>query len=78
MVATLFYTDELPDAGSLAVLGGDEGFHAATVRRIRPGERLVLGDGVGGLARCEVEQAGRDGLRRGCSNAGPWRRRTRR
>lgn len=37
MVATLFYTDELPDAGSLAVLGGDEGFHAATVRRIRPG-----------------------------------------
>lgn len=63
MVATLFYTDELPDAGSLAVLGGDEGFHAATVRRIRPGERLVLGDGAGGLARCEVEHAGRDGLR---------------
>lgn len=63
MVATLFYTDELPDAGSLAVLGGDEGFHAATVRRIRPGECLVLGDGVGGLARCEVEHAGRDGLR---------------
>ncbi|WP_033721321.1 RNA methyltransferase PUA domain-containing protein, partial [Mycobacterium avium] len=55
MVATLFYTDELPDAGSLAVLGGDEGFHAATVRRIRPGERLVLGDRAGGLARCEVE-----------------------
>ncbi|WP_019695822.1 RNA methyltransferase PUA domain-containing protein, partial [Mycobacterium avium] len=63
MVATLFYTDELPDAGSLAVLGGDEGFHAATVRRIRPGERLVLGDRAGGLARCEVEHAGRDGLR---------------
>jgi 16S rRNA (uracil1498-N3)-methyltransferase len=33
------------------------------VRRIRPGELLVLGDGAGGLAHCVVEQAGRDGLR---------------
>lgn len=63
MVATLFYADELPEAGALAVLGGDEGFHAASVRRIRPGEQLVLGDGAGGLAHCEVEHAGRDGLR---------------
>jgi 16S rRNA (uracil1498-N3)-methyltransferase len=63
MVATLFYVDALPDIGTLAVLDGDEGFHAATVRRIRPGERLVLGDGAGGLAHCEVEHAGRDGLR---------------
>jgi 16S rRNA (uracil1498-N3)-methyltransferase len=62
MVATLFYVDALPDAGELAVVGGDEGFHAATVRRIRPGEQLVLGDGAGGLAHCEVERAGRDGL----------------
>lgn len=63
MVATLFYVDALPDVGSLAAVAGDEGFHAATVRRIRPGERLVLGDGAGALAHCEVEQAGRDGLR---------------
>ncbi|OBG81814.1 16S rRNA (uracil(1498)-N(3))-methyltransferase [Mycobacterium sp. E3305] len=63
MVATLFYVDALPDVGSLAVVDGDEGFHAATVRRIRPGEQLVLGDGAGGLAHCEVEHAGRDGLR---------------
>ena len=62
MVATLFYVDALPDTGALAVVDGDEGFHAATVRRIRPGEQLVLGDGAGGLARCEVERAGRDGL----------------
>ena len=63
MVATLFYVEALPEAGELAVVGGDEGFHAATVRRIRPGEQLVLGDGAGGLAHCEVEHAGRDGLR---------------
>ena len=49
MVATLFYVDALPDTGALAVVGGDEGFHAATVRRIRPGEQLVLGDGAGGV-----------------------------
>jgi 16S rRNA (uracil1498-N3)-methyltransferase len=59
----LFYIDVLPEAGELAVVEGDEGFHAATVRRIRRDEQLVLGDGAGGLARCVVEQAGRDGLR---------------
>jgi 16S rRNA (uracil1498-N3)-methyltransferase len=63
MVATLFYVEALPEAGEMAVVDGDEGFHAATVRRIRPGERLVLGDGAGRLAHCVVEQAGRDGLR---------------
>jgi 16S rRNA (uracil1498-N3)-methyltransferase len=63
MVAPLFYVDALPDAGALAAVGGNEGFHAVGVRRIRAGEQLVLGDGAGGLARCVVEQAGRDGLR---------------
>jgi 16S rRNA (uracil1498-N3)-methyltransferase len=58
----LFYIDSLPEAGELAVVEGDEGFHAATVRRIRPGEQLVLSDGAGGMARCVVEQAGRGGL----------------
>jgi 16S rRNA (uracil1498-N3)-methyltransferase len=62
-ISNLFYVDALPDTGELAVVSGDEGFHAATVRRIRPGEELVLGDGAGGLARCVVEHAGRDGLR---------------
>ncbi|BBZ43287.1 16S rRNA (uracil(1498)-N(3))-methyltransferase [Mycobacterium parmense] len=63
MVAALFYVDAVPDEGSLAVVDGEEGFHAATVRRIRPGEELMLGDGAGTLAHCGVEQAGRDGLR---------------
>jgi 16S rRNA (uracil1498-N3)-methyltransferase len=58
----LFYIDALPTTGELAVVDGDEGFHAATVRRIRRGEELILGDGAGGLARCAVEQTGRDGL----------------
>jgi 16S rRNA (uracil1498-N3)-methyltransferase len=59
----LFYIDALPMSGELAVVDGDEGFHAATVRRIRSGEELILGDGAGALARCVVEQTGRDGLR---------------
>jgi 16S rRNA (uracil1498-N3)-methyltransferase len=62
MVATLFYVEALPEVGELAVVDGDEGFHAASVRRIRPGEELVLGDGAGGLAHCVVERAARDGL----------------
>jgi 16S rRNA (uracil1498-N3)-methyltransferase len=59
---TLFYADAIPAVGQIAVVEGDEGFHAATVRRIRPGERLVLSDGAGGLARCEVREAGKRGL----------------
>ena len=59
----LFYIDALPDIGELAVVDGDEGFHAATVRRIRVGEELILGDGAGNVARCVVEETARDGLK---------------
>ena len=62
MADTLFYADAIPAVGQIAVVEGDEGFHAATVRRIRPGERLVLSDGAGALARCEVREAGKRGL----------------
>jgi 16S rRNA (uracil1498-N3)-methyltransferase len=51
----VFYLDAVPAAGSVATLDGDEGFHAASVRRIRVGERIVLGDGAGVLADCLVE-----------------------
>jgi 16S rRNA (uracil1498-N3)-methyltransferase len=57
MAATLFYSDAVPDVGGLAVIEGDEGFHAATVRRIRPGELLVVSDGAGTVADCVVEHA---------------------
>lgn len=62
MADTLFYADAIPAVGQIAVVEGDEGFHAATVRRIRPGERLVLSDGAGALARCDVREAGKRGL----------------
>jgi len=58
----LFYVDELPDVGGLAVVDGDEGFHAATVRRIRPGEELDLGDGAGTVAQCVIEDAAKGRL----------------
>ncbi|MGH3795211.1 MAG: 16S rRNA (uracil(1498)-N(3))-methyltransferase [Pseudonocardiaceae bacterium] len=59
----VFVADPLPPVGAQTVLDGPEGRHAATVRRLRPGERLLLADGRGGLAGCEVLDAGRDLLR---------------
>jgi 16S rRNA (uracil1498-N3)-methyltransferase len=58
----VFLVDQLP-AGAQAVLDGPEGRHAATVRRLRPGELLVLSDGRGGMARCEVTATERDLVR---------------
>jgi 16S rRNA (uracil1498-N3)-methyltransferase len=58
----LFYVDALPDVGDIAVVDGDEGFHAANVRRIRPGEQLDLSDGVGTLAHCVIEDVGKGRL----------------
>ncbi|HVV09378.1 16S rRNA (uracil(1498)-N(3))-methyltransferase [Amycolatopsis sp.] len=59
--APVFLVGELP-AGSSAVLTGDEARHAVTVRRLRAGERLVLGDGAGSAAECVVAsvQPGRE------------------
>jgi len=62
MSRALFYVDELPEVGGLAIVDGDEGFHAATVRRIRPGEELDLGDGAGTVAQCVIEDAAKGRL----------------
>jgi 16S rRNA (uracil1498-N3)-methyltransferase len=62
MTAALFYVDALPEVGELAVVDGDEGFHAAKVRRIRPGEELDLGDGHGTVARCVVDEVAKGRL----------------
>jgi 16S rRNA (uracil1498-N3)-methyltransferase len=58
----VFYVDALPEVGELAVVDGDEGFHAASVRRIRTGEELDLGDGYGTVAHCVVEDAAKGQL----------------
>jgi 16S rRNA (uracil1498-N3)-methyltransferase len=58
----LFYVDALPEVGELAVVDGDEGFHAANVRRIRAGEELDLGDGYGTVAHCVVDEVAKGRL----------------
>jgi 16S rRNA (uracil1498-N3)-methyltransferase len=58
----MFYVDALPGVGELAVVDGDEGFHAANVRRVRPGEQLDLSDGAGAVAHCVVEDVGKGRL----------------
>jgi 16S rRNA (uracil1498-N3)-methyltransferase len=55
MSSALFYVDALPQVGELATVDGDEGFHAANVRRIRVGEQLDLSDGAGAVAHCVIE-----------------------
>ena len=62
MTDALFYVDTLPPVGDIAVVDGDEGFHAANVRRIRPGEKLDLSDGAGTLAHCVIEDVGKGRL----------------
>jgi 16S rRNA (uracil1498-N3)-methyltransferase len=57
----LFLSGSVTDAspGATVVLDGDEGRHAATVMRIRPGEQLVLTDGAGTSATGTVTDAGK-------------------
>lgn len=62
MAATVFYLDEVPEPGAVAVLDGPEGRHAATVRRIKVGEPITLSDGHGVLADSEVVAAQKDRL----------------
>jgi 16S rRNA (uracil1498-N3)-methyltransferase len=57
----VFLVEHLP-AGDDTVLDGPEGRHAATVRRLRTGESLMLSDGHGGLARCAVRAVQRDSV----------------
>jgi 16S rRNA (uracil1498-N3)-methyltransferase len=47
-------------AGDLIVLSGAEGRHAATVRRLGPGEHVDVTDGSGTVAECQVTRS-RDG-----------------
>jgi 16S rRNA (uracil1498-N3)-methyltransferase len=49
----LFLLDALP-AGDVVVLDGEEGRHAATVRRIVAGESILVGDARGTVLTCQV------------------------
>jgi 16S rRNA (uracil1498-N3)-methyltransferase len=48
--------------GRSFTLGGAEGRHAGTVRRIRAGEWIDVADGAGVVATCEVIAASKDAL----------------
>jgi 16S rRNA (uracil1498-N3)-methyltransferase len=62
VTAPLFFVaaEQLSEAtqGSVLVLGGTEGRHGATVKRIGVGERVVLADGLGQRADAVVEGVG--------------------
>jgi 16S rRNA (uracil1498-N3)-methyltransferase len=49
--------------GPELLLDGPEGRHAASVRRLRAGERVDLTDGAGAVAECVVREALKDALR---------------
>jgi 16S rRNA (uracil1498-N3)-methyltransferase len=49
-------------AGDRIVLAGQEGRHAATVRRLAPGERADVTDGAGSVAECVVAAVRQGGL----------------
>ncbi|MEV8535111.1 16S rRNA (uracil(1498)-N(3))-methyltransferase [Streptomyces sp. NPDC051211] len=62
MTAPVFVVEEVPK-GPQFVLDGPEGRHAVSVKRLNPGEAVVLTDGRGGWADCVVEAAeGKDRL----------------
>ena len=53
----VFLSEPAALAADLVVLDGPEGRHAATVRRLTPGERVDLTDGAGLVAECVVTTA---------------------
>src|SRR5207249_4003408 len=61
MTPPLFLLDPLP-AGDVLVLDGDEGRHAARVKRMGAGEDVLVGDGHGSIASCSVEAVSADRL----------------
>jgi 16S rRNA (uracil1498-N3)-methyltransferase len=58
VTAPVFLADRAGLEADVIVLTGAEGRHAATVRRIRPGERADVADGDGMIAECVVTAAG--------------------
>jgi 16S rRNA (uracil1498-N3)-methyltransferase len=55
----VFYLADAASVGSTCTLSGAEGHHAADVRRVRVGERIVLTDGRGTALDAEVREVAR-------------------
>ncbi|MGH3388887.1 MAG: 16S rRNA (uracil(1498)-N(3))-methyltransferase [Actinomadura sp.] len=62
MSPPVFLAEAAQLGGDRVVLGGAEGRHAATVRRLRVGERVDLTDGAGLLVECVVAGVGQGSL----------------
>ncbi|MFB7499504.1 16S rRNA (uracil(1498)-N(3))-methyltransferase [Streptomyces sp. NPDC056161] len=63
MTAPVFVVEHFRPDGHRYVLDGPEGRHAVSVKRLRPGEEVVLTDGAGRYAVCEViDTEGKDRL----------------
>ncbi|QHC02246.1 16S rRNA (uracil(1498)-N(3))-methyltransferase [Epidermidibacterium keratini] len=71
----VFYRSPLPSSDSFE-LDGDEGHHAARVRRVRVGERLRIADGAGTFADCVVTSVGPRSLVVDVESRGSAQRRT--
>ena len=63
MVEPLFRFDGQPTVGAEVLLDGPEGHHAASVRRLRVGERVALTDGLGLRSRGVVTELSPKSLR---------------
>ncbi len=63
MTEPLFLADlDDPEVGQVVQLTGDEGRHAAAVRRLRVGEVILISDGNGTAVRGPVTTADKNGL----------------
>ena len=62
MQPPVFLADRAALGSDVVLLSGAEGRHAATVRRLRPGERADVTDGAGLVAECVVAGPAEDGL----------------
>ncbi|NUT43443.1 MAG: 16S rRNA (uracil(1498)-N(3))-methyltransferase [Thermoactinospora sp.] len=62
MSVPVFLADRAEFGKGEILLGGQEGRHAATVRRLRAGERIDLTDGAGAVAECVVAEERKDSL----------------
>lgn len=61
MTLAYYLLETVPD-GHAVLLAGAEGHHAADVARVRVGEQILVGDGLGSTALCEVVEVQRGAL----------------